>query len=372
MQDRPRGDQFTPSPEIAPTPGIVDVLRGTVSEPVKTISNKPGQIGQEVEVRLAVDGPGMFGLTDFKDSREWSGIFNHILLSARYADYFAQGLESSGVPVDRQALMDTMIVSHPGRRQWDEAGWYGQAVADRVGPDERWLRANMTNEVLGLRLILDKVPGKVLNLVAALGHGVSGFNLDPVVLDSLEYKLAIYADHRTSQKYEPLHTRMGDFLINNFFYFRQLESQEKKNEVHRTIESIIQSQVRNRLRGNGSLRLQDVDSMVANIGASPISDRLSRVELMRLILEDADTEAMLIKSGLDPDDVEEPEVPMPEWEDDLRRQYVEAAEASIKDAWGTEGADQFQILGRVALRNEHFPENTWWGQYARKLVQSSV
>jgi len=377
MADRPKGDQFRPNPEIAPTLEIVDVLRGTISEPVKTISNKPGQVGQEVEVRLALDGPGMFGLTDWRDSREWSGIFNHTVLSVRYADHFAQGLESRGVAVDRQALMDAMIVSHPGRRQWDEAGWYPEAVSALVGLEARWLRANETNEAVGLRLIKGKVPDKVFNLVAALAHGQHHFEVPGEVYDSLEYKLAIYADHRTSQKFEPLNIRMGDFLLNNF-YGEEAITDDLRKRVYSDIGYIIRSARICAYDDLLSYSVDVADDIMAQAGASESSSRLLRRELMQLVIQDAETEAMLIKAGVDVDNINDETVPMLKWEDDLRKQYVEAAGESIRarenEIMGLFSPMAFSLTASWAQRrlDNDFPENTWWGQYVRKLLQSSV
>jgi len=357
MGDRPKGDQFTPNPELAPTQGIVDVLRGTISGPVKTISHKPGQVGQEVEVRLAVDGPGMFGLEDWRDNKEWSGVFNHVAMSARLADHLAQCLQSSGQMVDRQTLMDSMIASHPGRRQWDEAGWYPDVVAKLVGTEERWLRANMTNEQLGLRLIGNKVPNEVFNLVAALAHGPYSNMIPEEVYRSPEYKLAIYADHRTSQKFEPLNTRIGDFLLSNFISPALADVVRAK--VYEDMNYIISAQRVYSLNGLPGYSLFVADDIAAQNHASESSSRLSRRELMALILQDADTEAMLIKAGVDVDSINEETVPIPRWEGNLRKEYVAAATQDLREVWGQGSSDRF-------------PQNTWWGQYAAELAQSSV
>lgn len=82
--------------DIEPNQIAVNTLRGIVSEPLRTISHKPGITeGKLVTVRLALEGPAMFGLTDWTDSKEWAGIFNHTILSARYAVHFAQQMEAT-------------------------------------------------------------------------------------------------------------------------------------------------------------------------------------------------------------------------------------------------------------------------------------
>ena len=90
MLEKFRRTEQSISSELAPDPVVIDVLRGEISGPIQTISRKPGSEGKLMEVRLARSGPGLFGLDDWQDNKEWSGITNHVLLSARYAVYFAK------------------------------------------------------------------------------------------------------------------------------------------------------------------------------------------------------------------------------------------------------------------------------------------
>lgn len=361
--------------ELRPDPRVVDALRGEISGPIQTISHRPGSKGKSVEVRLVTDGPGMFGLSDWQDNREWSGITNHVFLSARYATHFAEQMRQAGYETNPGRILNGMIVSHAGRRQWDEAEWYPEAVLDAVA------KRSISNETLGMRLIVGKVPIDAFELVVALGHNVEGFSVDPTIYDSLDFKLAIYVDHRTAQKYEPLNTRMADFLLGNFFRGNEV-TPELREQVYRVVETIIERQ-RNQSLGKEvilRLSLDEADEMAGRLGASPNSERLTRRELMRLVLQDADTEALLIKAGIDPDDINDETVPMPEWEHDLRWQYVEAAKESIierisslNEALQSEGlySDDRVVLGTLERFGVDFPVNTWWGQYVRILVDPS-
>src|SRR3989344_6171006 len=196
---------------IRPRAEVLAVMKGEVSEPVETISNKPGSVGETVRVSLVREGVGMAGLSDWRDNREWSGINNHEWLSGRIAVNFSQRMASVGYDTHPERVLNTMLASHKGRRQWDEAGWYPDAVSDSAS------KRIVSNETLGMRLIKGKIPYDVFELVVALGHNVSGFSVDPAIYDSWDYKIAIYVDHRTAQTYEPLNTRMGDFLLGNFY-----------------------------------------------------------------------------------------------------------------------------------------------------------
>ena len=116
--------------ELRPTQDVVDALRGRI-EPVDFVRQILGQENpQQFSVLLSIEGPGMFGLTDWRDNKLWAGIFNHSILSARYSLYFAAELIKRGHKVNSQQILDGMIVSHSGRRQWDEAGLYPEAAED--------------------------------------------------------------------------------------------------------------------------------------------------------------------------------------------------------------------------------------------------
>lgn len=323
-----------------PDQSVVDALRGEISEPIRTISQKPGSEGTTVEVRLAKDGPGLFGLSDWRDNKEWSGIMNHTILSARYSIYFAQRMAEAGYEADPQRILNGMIVSHTGRRQWDEAGWYPEAIEDARE------KRSISNETLGMRLIQGKVPQDAFELVVALGHNVEGFSVDPEIFNSWDFKISIYVDHRTAQKYEPLNTRMGDFLLGNFFR-REDVTPEIRKRVYTAVGDMIERQNNFRLEQEESaVSLDEADRIAENLGANPSSERLSRRELMRLILQDADTEAALIKAGIDPD-INGEIVPMPNWEHELRKQYVEAARESLE---------------------KEFSRDSWWGNCARQVL----
>lgn len=372
MSERPLGQERSTSPELKPDPRVIDALKGKISAPIQTMSHKPGFEGKQVEVRVVREGPGLFGLTDWQDNKEWSGITNHVLLSARYAVYFAQKMRDAGYEAHPQGILNGMIVSHPGRRQWDEAGWYPEVIEDAQA------KRSISNETLGMRLIQGKVPQDAFELVVALGHNVEGFSVDPSIYDSWDYKLAIYVDHRAAQKYEPLNTRMGDFLIGNFFKRDEI-TPELKERVYAVIGDLIQRQKSNRLGEEGAeqVTLDEADLIAEQLGASARSERVIRKELMCLILQDSDTEAALITAGIDPDSINDETVPMPDWEDLFRKDYVKAAEDSIvqrlsshyRRLWLDESKVDDFVLDDIL---SEFPPNTWWGKYAFELFEKKM
>ena len=357
------------SSEFSIHPDFINALRGEVSNPVITISHKTGpDFGKMVTARLAINGPGMFGLADMKDSKEWSGITNHYLLTGRYAVDIAHRMEQAGYETHPQMILNAMIVSHAGRRQSDEAHWYYEGLVKLMDPKEVYRRGSLSNETLGMQLIEGKVPQDAFELVVALGHNVEGFSVDPSIYSSLDFLVAIYIDHRTAQKYDPLNIRMGDFLLGNFFA-KDAINDELRGKVYEELEKIIGRERDTNLAIGGvkSITLDEADQMVEKLGAQPDSIRLSRKELMRLILQDARTEAMLLQAGIIPDEINDTTVPMPKWEDDFRLEYVTSASDEILTR-----ITELQQTGNLTALEAEFPPTNWWGKYARKLYEDKI
>lgn len=322
--------------EFCPTSEIVDVLKGEISKPWVTVSQKIG--GQEVEVCIVEKGPGMIDLDNWKDNKEWSGIFNHVLLCARYSSYFALELSKRGYNIDPQIDLDGMLVSHAGRRQSDEANWYPKIVFNAFE------KKNKPNEQLGLELIKDRVPRNIFELVAALGHEIENSPVGTEVYNSLEYKIASYVDHRTTGKYEPMNVRMGNFVLQNFLNTSEI-TPELKEKVYSSVQEIIGS----------DMSLEEADKVLADLGARENSSRLPRKILARMIVNDSNTEKFLKTNGVNPD-INDTLVPMPKWENDLRERYVMAAEKEIRE-------NKEEILMGSKLN-----EGNWWYQYSIRVL----
>lgn len=335
---------------IRPTGQVLEALKGRVSESVTTVSLKPRDNGKTVTVRLAEEGPSMSGLADWQDNREWFGINTHQWLTGRIGGEFSKQMAASGYDTNSSRVVNTMLVSHLGRRVWDEAGWYPEAV------DGAQEKRSVSNETLGIRFIQGKVPQDVFELVVALGHNVEGFNVDPTIYDKWDFKIAIYVDHRTTNRYEELNTRMGDFLMGNFFESDSV-AKEHKQIVYSSIARIIERQKSFR-QGNGEeVSLDEADRIAEGLGARADSSRLARRELMRLILQDANTEAALISAGVDVNNVNDKTLPSPRWERYLKRLYMNDAEEGV-----------FEWIGRsprVHPLDGHFMDE--YENYAREI-----
>lgn len=337
---------------LRPDPEIINVLRGKISKPMPTVSHKPGpEAGQLVTVRIALEGSGMYGLSDYADNRLWWGISRgHQGNFTALAGYYGMKMQQAGYKVDLQAILNTGNVSHGGRRPWEEACYYPDIAPDAA------IRSSMANETLGLRLIKNKVPDDVFMLAASLAYS-DEFPVGEEVFNSLEHRLLDLADHQTTQNFAPLYLRMGDFLSGNFF--EGLTTSELRKPVSVTLGDIIKRQRDFCLGTPGSKKvtLDEADDIMLSLGAKPNSSRSTLRLQLANYLKDAETQAVLLGAGVDPDKITDGIVKVPEWEHRLRFGYVEFAKGSLIEAVG---------------QGYCIPTDTEWGRYAQMVLPKSL
>lgn len=376
MSERIRSSEVPDISELSPSPEVFDVLRGRVGEPQTVTSFKTKEDkdagGRLVEgVSLVQEGAGVWGLTDWRDSKEWSGIGgNHTWLMTRASVHFARELRlRSVVDIDIQAMLDGGLVSHAGRRQWDEAGWYPQDAPDATD------RRAVTNEILGMQIIQGKVSEGAFRLVTALGHSAETFGIDPSVYDSWEYRIAMWADHRTGQEYDTLANRMGDFLYRNFVPSENQTEEIKAGavEVIRQVIDLRKAQWRGEKARMG---LEDAVLVAQEFGATMGSERLPLPQFMGLMLTDADIEAELEAYGVDTQNFNEEAIPMPKWEREIREQYVgfarESIFAAIQDRRDSGQYEEANNWNEPKRYDKDFPKGNWWADMALDMYYNSI
>ena len=180
----------------------LEVLKGSIAEPIETVSNKPDLKGRVIKVFLVEKGSGMVGLEDAADNQEWAGIFNHILTTARVATFLGEQLREQGEVVDPDCILNTILVSHAGRRQYDEATWYPLVV-----PDAPW-KVEVGDTAITLSLLADAYISSII-VENVKAHGVG--NTYPISqMNTWEKILPSYADFRVSQNIMSLKERLAD------------------------------------------------------------------------------------------------------------------------------------------------------------------
>jgi hypothetical protein len=288
----------------------LSALKGTVSEPITTISHKPGKEGQTVQVRLAEKGAGMIGLENQEDNKEWSGIFNHIVKTARLATFLAEELNKTGVEVNPDLVLNSILVSHAGRRQWDESNWYPDVVENAK------VKSAGGDQPLATQVLTDVgIPEEVMEVVDA--HSI-GTRYPIERMDTWEKKLSLYADFRTSQNFMGLRERFDDL-------------------AKRAVPS-------------GRLTQEQLDA----------------IEKWAFSTE----QEIFSNLSIRPEDILEDMPAQPRWERYIRRLYVNDAEEGVFKRI-SELHEKINI-GEISESelDKEFPTSTWWGNYVKELYDS--
>lgn len=291
-----------------PDSRILEALRGKISKPRRVISRKAGIQGQEITVRLVEEGAGMAGLEDTEDNKEWAGIFNHLVKTARIATFLAQELKKTGENVDARLVLNSVLISHAGRRQWDEANWYPEAVENALE------KAAMGDQPLTMEILSKAdIPGKIMDVVDV--HAGDVKKIDQRY--RLEEIVAYYTDWRVSQNVMSLEER--------FDAFQKSPSFTKVTPEH----------------------------------FAEIKEWAFRTE-----------EEIFSRLAIKPEDITDNFPPVPRWEKYLRRLYINDAEEGIFSRL-SQLHQQINAgeIGEEQLDKE-FPQNTWWGKYVGELFDA--
>lgn len=296
-------------PITGPDSKTLEALRGKISEPKRVASQRPGAQGQEVTVRVVEEGAGMVGLEDREDNKEWSGIFNHLVKTARIATFLAEELKKRGEGVNLQLVLNSILVSHSGRRAWDEAKWYPDVVDN---PQEK--AVPMGDHLLARKILKEaRFSGEIMDVVDAHAIGT----LYPIErMDTWEKKIALYTDMRVSQNVMSLEERIRDHA--------------ERAEV------------------SGRVTQEQLDG---------IADLVRKIE-----------REIFLRISISPDDITDDFPPQPRWEKYMRRLYVSDAEKGIfnRISFLMDGILRGEEGSKEELDRE-FPLNTWWGRYVREL-----
>ena len=298
-----------------PQKEVLKVLKGKISEPVETLSKKPGQEDKIVSPRLVKEGSGMVGLKNLEDNKEWSGILNHVLRTARLSSFLAGLLKEKGVDVDQKMVLNTVLVSHSGRRQWDESRWYPDAVENMES------KKTKTDTEISIEL-LEKA-GVSPTIIENIKTHDAKYSLEKIQ-ENWVAKIALYADFRTSQNVMSLDERFDDL------------------EKRAVPDGRITKEELDELRKFYKKTEEEIFSIIKNKKPEEITDIYPRAPL---------------------------------WENYIRRLYIQDAEENIFEKYSAlksnlekAKTDEEAMRAQTEI-NASFPENTWWGKYVKELYE---
>ena len=355
-----------------PNSNVIEALKGKISDPKEVISNKPGSQGKRT-VRIAEEGPAMIGLENLEDNREWAGIFNHFVKTAGASLELGILLQLQGLDVNPRLLLNTVMISHSGRRQYDEAQWYPQDVKNASEKKQKG------DVIIGLDLLKDKnLPDELIEMVSV--HGL-GKDYPFEKMDSWNKRIPMYLDLRISQNALPMEQRFVDLqrgVVNGRY------TQEYLDSLHRwatqTEKELFEALVipsydsfkdnpRNlKARIDVAIKLGRFSEEEAKILRSTKLYIQSGQDTDTADILGMDKNEFLSKLQLHPEDINDRLLQPERWERYIRRLYINDAEQGIFARLSELNKDILE--GKVGSKEElekEFPENTWWGKYAREL-----
>lgn len=354
-----------------PSSYVLEVLReGKFTEPISL--RKPS--GQEVTTRLVREGVGMIGFTDRGENREWAGIFNHYIMTAGASLKFGRLLELNGQIVDLRLMIDTVTASHLGRRLYDEATWYPQEVSNAEE------KQKMGDTHIGLAILKQKgCPLELLETISVHGLGTIFPFGETKTWNQI---LPLYLDYRISQNTTSLAQRFIDLeagvAIGRFsrewldMAYQWAIDKEKMLFTALTIPyyEAARSSMRNlKARLDVAIQLDrfsedETKALKETDVYKPKSGR--KVDIAEVV--GLSQEEFLARLQLYPEDINDRLLQPERWERYIRRLYINDAEQGIFDRLSYLHKDISE--GKAGSQEElekEFPQNTWWGKYARGL-----
>lgn len=355
---------------LGPSSTVLEVLKeGTFTEP-KTL-RKPN--GQETTTRLVVEGAGMVGFEDRRENQEWGGIFNHYVKIAGASLQLGRLLQLNGQKIDLQLALDTVIVSHSGRRQYDEATWYPDEVDNAVE------KRGMGDTTIGLSNLKDKnLPPELIEMVSVHELGTS-YPYDAT--DTWNKKLPMYLDFRISQKAMSMEQRFADLqrgvsagrFTQDWIDRTKQWTQNTEYELFQALnlplyEAVTVNPANLKARIDVAIKLRKFTEAEAKALRETILYKRSGRKIDVAEAVGLSHEDFLTRLQLHPEDINDRLLQPERWERYIRRLYINDAEQGIFDRLSklhkniSEGE-----TGSAEELEKEFPQNTWWGKYAREL-----
>ena len=355
-----------------PNSDVIEALKGKISDPKEVISNKPGSPGPRT-VRIAEKGPAMIGLENLDDNREWAGIFNHYVKTAGASLQLGKLLKLNGQEVDLQLLLNTVMLSHSGRRQYDEATWYPHDVKNASEKKQEG------DVIVGLDLLRDKnLPDDLMEMVSV--HGL-GKDYPFEKMDSWNKKIPLYLDFRISQNAMPMEQRFVDLqrgVVNGRYTQEYLDSlhrwaaqteKELFEELAIPSYDVLKNNPRNlKARIDASIKLGKFSEIEVKLLRNTKLYKQSGQDVDPAVISGMNQKEFLSRLQLRPEDINDRLLQPERWERYIRRLYINDAEQGIFARLSELHKDILE--GKVGSKEElekEFPENTWWGKYAREL-----
>lgn len=358
-------------PIPGPSSSVLEVLEEATFTKPKHL-RKPN--GQEITTRLVREGAGMVGLKDRVENQEWAGIFNHYVKTAGGSLQLGRLLQLNGQKVDLQLMLNTVMLSHSGRRQYDEATWYPEQIDDAVQKRE------LGDTQIALANLQSKhLPPELIDMISVHGLGtIYPFE----ATKTWNEKLPMYLDFRIAQNSMPMEQRFVDLKRGVTAGRYTQEFLDKTHEwaigrEHELFEALhissyeaIASNTQNlKARIDTAIKLgKFTETEVAVLKETKLYKPKLGKEGEIAEITGLTPEEFLDRLQLNPEDINDQLLQPERWERYIRRLYINDAEQGIF-ARLSELIKNILVgkVGSVEELEKEFPENTWWGKYSREL-----
>ncbi len=358
-------------PILGPSSNVLEALRSaTFTEPKHL--RKPN--GQEITTRLVREGAGMAGLEDRVENQEWAGIFNHYVKTAGASLQLGTLLKLNGQEVDLQLMLDTVMLSHSGRRQYDEATWYPDEV------DHAAEKRETGDTRIGLDSLRDKnLPPELIEMISVHGLGTI-FPFEAT--KTWNEKLPLYLDFRIAQNAMPMEQRFVDLqrgvvsgrytqeFLDKTHEWAISREQELFDALNIFSYEVVSANPQNlRARIDTAIKLgkfseEEVKALKETQLYKPKSGKKGDVADVVGLSPDE----FLDRLQLYPEDINDQLLQPERWERYIRRLYINDAEQGIFARLSQLHRDiAEEKAGSAEELEKEFPQSTWWGKYAREL-----
>lgn len=361
-------------PVLGPSSNVLEALRDAAFTQSKDL-RKPN--GQEITTRLVHEGAGMAGLEDRVENQEWAGIFNHYVKTTGASLQLGKLLKLNGQAVNLQLMLDTVMLSHSGRRQYDEATWYPDDV------DDASTKRELGDTQIGLANLNRKnLPPELIEMISVHGLGTT-FPFEAT--KTWNQKLPMYLDFRIAQNAMSMEQRFIDlqrgvvagrytqeFLDRTHEWAKNTERELFEALKLPSYGAVSVNQANLRARIDIAIKLGKFSEDEAGVLRAtklykPKSDREGDVaEIIGISQEE-----FLNRLQLSPEDINDQLLQPERWERYIRRLYINDAEQGIFACLSQLHKDiEAGKVGSMEEVEKEFPQNTWWGRYARELYDN--
>lgn len=330
--------------------------------------------GQEITTRLVREGAGMVGLEDRVENQEWAGIFNHYVKTAGGSLQLGRLLQLNGQDVDLQLMLNTVMLSHSGRRQYDEATWYPEQV------DNATKKRELGDTQIGLANLQSKhLPPELIDMISVHGLGtIYPFE----ATKTWNEKLPMYLDFRIAQNAMPMEQRFIDLQRGVAAGRYTQEFLDKTHEwaigrehelfeaLHIPSYEVVASNPQNlKARIDTAIKLgKFTETQAAALKETKLYKPKSEKAGDLAEIAGLTPEEFLERLQLHPEDINDQLLQPERWERYIRRLYINDAEQGIFARLSQLHRDvEIGKVGSAEELNKEFPQNTWWGKYVREL-----